>query len=378
MVINPCSILIMIPKSIVFLFLGFCLSQFMPQNLGANQRGRAKVDDEKVHLFPGTGIFFKNRDPYNDQEAQQWFLEATELQKADEISDALKMYEKFTKRRCDFVVDMKGSSVLIGPESIYRAAMIREKQGDWKKAYDYLQLIAKAYVRYDFDRISASLMRIAERIATEELPKKWGVVPRLRSGSEDRERLNQIVEFSRGPKYAPRALMVLAEIALKDSKDDEAVIALEKLVNFYPDHYLAEKAYFMLGNIHKDFVSGPSYDQGATLDALNYYEDYLILFDEVPRKGTDETSEQFQIRKEETLKRKKLVQEGRNQMRESLAQSKLEVGRFLENYGKYFLVRWQELGNQPALQFYNEAITTAPESAAAREAEKRVADLRNE
>ena len=195
------------------------------------------------------------------------------------------------------------------------------------------------------------------------LPKKWGVVPRLRSGSEDRERLNQIVELSRGPKYAPRALMVLAEIALKDSKDDDAVIALEKLVNFYPEHYLAEKAYFMLGNIHKDFVSGPSYDQGATLHALNYYEDYLILFDELPSKGTDETPEEYSIRKEETLKRKKLVQEGRNQMRESLAQSKLrgraDLLKIMENI---FLVRWQELGNQPALQFYNEAITTAPES----------------
>lgn len=378
MVINPCSILIMIPKFTIFLFLGFCLSQFMPQNLGANQRGRDKMDDEKVHIFPGTGIFFKNRDPYDDQEAKKWFLEATELQKADKISGALKFYEKFTKRRSDLVLDVEGNQVLIGPESVFRAAMIREKQGDWKKAFDYLQLVAKAYVRYDFDRISSSLMRIAERIATEDLPKKWGVVPRLRSGSEDRERLNQIVELSRGPKYAPRALMILAEIALKDSKDDDAVIALEKLVNFYPEHYLAEKAYFMLGNIHKDFVSGPSYDQGATLHALNYYEDYLILFDELPSKGTDETPEEYSIRKEETLKRKKLVQEGRNHMRESLAQSKLEVGRFVENYGKFFLLRWKELGNQPALQFYNEAITTAPESMAAREAEKRVADLRNE
>jgi hypothetical protein len=40
------------------------------------------------------------------------------------------------------------------------------------------------------------------------------------------------------------------------------------------------------------------------------------------------------------------------------------------------MVRWQELGNKPALQFYNEAITTAPESNAARVAEKKVAELR--
>ena len=40
------------------------------------------------------------------------------------------------------------------------------------------------------------------------------------------------------------------------------------------------------------------------------------------------------------------------------------------------MVRWKELGNGPALQFYNEAITTAPESEAARVAEKEVAKLR--
>lgn len=346
--------------------------------MGANPRGRTKGEEEKVYLFPGTGFFIKNRDPYQDEQAHKWFLEAVKLQRSGELSDALKLFEKFSKRRCDLIVDFEGASVLIGPESIYRAALIRERQGDWKKAFDHLQLVAKAYVRYDFERVASSLMRLAERIATEDLPKKWGFVPRLRSGSEDRERLNQIVELSRGPKFAPRALMVLAEISLKDNKHEEAVDALERLVNYYPEHYLAEKSYFMLGNIHKNFVSGPSYDQGSTLQALHYYEDYIILFEEVPRRGADETQEQFQERKEEALKRKKLAREGRNEMRESLAQSKLEIGKYVEQYGKYFLVRWKELGNQPALQFYNQAITTAPESTAAREAEVRVAELRNE
>jgi outer membrane protein assembly factor BamD len=221
-------------------------------------------------------------------------------------------------------------------------------------------------------------MRIAELLATAELPKKWGVIPRLRSGSDDRERLNQIVELSRGPQFAPRALMVLAEISLQDDKDEEAVNALERLVNYYPDHYLSEKAYFKLGQIHKDFVSGPSYDQGSTLNALNYFEDYLILYDQPPRQGPDETISNYQQRIKESAERKKMAQTNKNKMRASLAQSKLEIGRYVENYGKYFLTHWEKLGNEPALQFYNQAITTAPESGAAREAEMRVAELRND
>ena len=377
MVIHNRSILVMFSKTIFF-SVTICILTIGFYQADANPRAPKKSDEVKTYLFPGTGFFIKNRDPYKDNEAKEWFLEAIELQRADELSGALKLFEKFTKRRCDLIIDFENTPTLIGPESIYRAAMIREKQGDWKKSFDHLQLIAKAYVRYDFERVASSLMRIAEQIATEDLPKKWGVVPRLRSGSEDRERFNQIVELSRGPKFAPRALLVLAEISLKDDKIDEAVDALERLVNYYPDHYHCEKAYFMLGEIHQGFVSGPSYDQGSTLQALNYYEDYLILFEQSPPRGANESQEQFELRIKESSERKELARKGRQAMRESLAQSKLEVGKYVEQYGKYFLVRWQELGNQPALQFYNQAITTAPESDAAREAEKSVAKLRNE
>lgn len=377
MVIHNRSILVMFSKTIFFSVV-ICILTIGFYQADANPRAPKKSDEVKTYLFPGTGFFIKNRDPYKDDEAKEWFLEAIELQRADELSDALKLFEKFTKRRCDLIIDFENTPTLIGPESIYRAAMIREKQGDWKKSFDHLQLIAKAYVRYDFERVASSLMRIAEQIATEDLPKKWGVVPRLRSGSEDRERFNQIVELSRGPKFAPRALLVLAEISLKDDKIDEAVDALERLVNYYPDHYHCEKAYFMLGEIYQGFVSGPSYDQGATLQALNYYEDYLILFEQSPPRGANESQEQYELRIKESSERKELARKGRQAMRESLAQSKLEVGKYVEQYGKYFLVRWQELGNQPALQFYNQAITIAPESDAAREAEKSVAKLRNE
>ena len=279
MVIHNRSILVMFSKTIFF-SVAICILTLGFEQADANPRAPKQTDEVKTYLFPGTGFFIKNRDPYEDDEAREWFLEAIELQRTDELSDALKLFEKFTKRRCDLIIDFENTPTLIGPESIYRAAMIREKQGDWKKSFDHLQLIAQAYVRYDFERVASSLMRIAEQIATEDLPKKWGVVPRLRSGAEDRERFNQIVELSRGPKFAPRALLVLAEISLKDDKTDEAVDALERLVNYYPDHYHCEKAYFMLGEIHQGFVSGPSYDQGSTLQALNYYEDYLILFEQ--------------------------------------------------------------------------------------------------
>ena len=69
--------------------------------------------------------------------------------------------------------------------------------------------------------------------------------------------MNQIAGLARGPKFAPRALMALSEIAIKDNKEDEAVDALERLINLYPDNYLCEKAYFQLAQIFENRVAGP-------------------------------------------------------------------------------------------------------------------------
>ena len=117
--------------------------------------------------------------------------------------------------------------------------------------------------------------------------------------------------------------------------------------------------------------------QGSTLKALNFFEDYLILFDRSPPQGKYEADSAYQHRLKLAVDRKKHAQKSKRDMRQILAESKVEIGKYVENYGKYFILRWKELGNKPALQFYNEAITTAPESEAARVAEQRVAALRS-
>ena len=63
-----------------------------------------KTTDEEQHLFPGTGFFIKDRSPYDDSEAKKMFLDADELHLKGEISSALKLYEKFSKRRSDFIL----------------------------------------------------------------------------------------------------------------------------------------------------------------------------------------------------------------------------------------------------------------------------------
>ena len=376
MVLNPCSVLTftMISKIFTFFIFLFISINFVDAQNNV-KRGASNAAEE--YLFPGTGFFIKNRKPYDANQAEAWFREAYNLEKQQEKNDSLKIYEKFSKRRSDANIEIDGRTFQIGPESLFRAAKIREEKGDWSKSFEHLRLIAQAYTNYDFELVAESLMRISERLAKDKLPRKWGVIPRFRSGTQDRSRLNQIAGLARGPRFAPRALMALAEISIKDEKTEEAIDALDRLVNLYPENYLCEKAYFLLATIYKSKVGGPSYDQGATLKALNFFEDYLILYANPPAQNASETSTDYQARVDETILRKSDAEEGRREMREILAASKVEVGEYVEKYGKFYLTRWRELGDGPAIQFYNEAITTAPESSAARKAEKNIARLRS-
>ena len=375
MVCNPCSILvnIMIPKTYIYSFFIFLSLIFAEAQTGRQNRGAAS--DEKQYLFPGTGFFVKNRLPYDEEEAKAWFKEAFTLQNQGKEKKALSLYEKFSKRRTDATLKIQDIVFKVGPESLYRAAAIREKKGELSKSFDHLRLIAKAYNDYDFEIVAESLMRVSEKLASGKIPKKWGFIPRFRSGSKDRYRLSQIADLARGPKFAPRALMALAEISIKDDKEEEAIDALERLINLYPENHLSEKAYFLMATIYRKLSSGASYDQSKSTKALNYFEDYLILFPNIPPRGTHETENQFNERRQEFNVRKNLAEKGRVEMREILATSKLELGSYIEDYGKYYLTNWKKLGDGPALQFYNEAITIAPESEAARKAEIKISNL---
>jgi hypothetical protein len=226
---------------ILLLFFAFGLIELSAVSPGDSRRYQSNPSADKDYLFPGTGFFKKNRDPIDSEQAKEWFLTAESKEKSGDLGKALDLYENFAKRRSDATLSRNNELVQIGPESLYRASMIREKRGDWQKSFEHMKLIAEAYTEYDFERVAESLMRIAERLAKEKLPRKWGFVPRFRSGNKDRMRLDQIAGLARGPKFAPRALMALAEIAEKDNKEDESIDAWS---TFTPITIFARKRIF--------------------------------------------------------------------------------------------------------------------------------------
>jgi len=143
--------------------------------------------------------------------------------------------------------------------------------------------------------------------------------------------------------YAPLCLMEVARGHQYLGNNLEAIDALDRMVNNYAGSVLAPDAYLRLAELHSAQVEGPYYDQAETNQAITYDEDFMILFPSDHKIAAAALS--------------------LDQMKKMLAESKMKIGDF------YFYKR----NNYPAARvFYNEAITSYPDSDVAKRARVRL------
>jgi outer membrane protein assembly factor BamD len=172
------------------------------------------------------------------------------------------------------------------------------------------------------------------------------IFPGFKQYGTSAKQFEQIVRNAPYSDYAPLALMNIALVSEQINEPEEAIDALDRLINYYPQSMLAPDAYYNLAQTYSDLVQGYEYDQGSTRRAISYYEDFLILFPSSHLTGEVEAN----LRNMENL----------------LASSRLNLGDF------YYYFR---NNNTAALVFYNEAITIEADSEAAAEARLRIADI---
>ena len=140
--------------------------------------------------------------------------------------------------------------------------------------------------------------------------------------------------------------MNIAIVSEREQNPEDAIDALDRLINYYPQSMLASDAYYRTAQTYSNLINGVEYDQGSTRQAISYYEDFLILFPQSSFIGE--------------------VESNLAKMQDLLARSRLNLGDFFYDYRS---------NNTAALVFYNETITIAPESEAAEEARARIADI---
>lgn len=220
-------------------------------------------------------------------------------------------------------------------------------EGKWGKAFKNLQEIISKHPNYEnFNQVLSAQFDCATALMEGARGRILWIIPGFKQPNLAARQFEQIVRNAPYSDFAPLALMNIAIVSENEQRPEDAVDALDRLINYYPQSMLAPDAYYNMAQTYSNLVSGPQYDQGSTRQAISYYEDFLILFPQSSYLGEVESN---------------LIT-----MEDLLARSRLNLGDFFYNY---------RANNTAALVFYNETITIAPESEAAEEARTRIADI---
>ncbi len=248
---------------------------------------------------------------------------------------AIKDYQRVTRRYVNS---------LYASEAYYRMAHLRLGRQEYFKAFEAFQTIVVRYPNTSrFNEIIGEQYRIASALLDGARNRMLGFIPGFKAPDRAIIYFEQILVNAPYSDYAPLALMNIARAHQKADSDAEAIDALDRMINFYPQSLLAPDAYLKLAQTHASLVDGPAYDQASTREAITYFEDFMILF---PSDSNVADAER-----------------GLGDMKQMLAESKMRIADFYFNRRSNY---------KAARVFYNEAITVYPDSTIAAEAREQL------
>ncbi len=263
---------------------------------------------------------------------------ARTAEERDSKGTAIRSYNKVAK---------KYPASVYAPEALYRSGKLYLARKQYFKAFDNLSQVATRYPNTKhFNEIIGEEYRIASALLDGARNRYWGVIPGFKNVERGIQYFEVIVAQAPYSDYAPLALMNKARGHLKEREWEETIDSLDRMINSYPQSLLAPDAYLKLAQTHAQLVDGPAYDQGSTKEAITYFEDFLILF---PNDANIPAAAK-----------------GLDSMKQVLAESKITIGDF------YFKKRRNYTA---ARVFYNEAITSYPDSPVAAKAKQKLAEV---
>lgn len=252
---------------------------------------------------------------------------------------AIKTYQAIAKRY---------PNSIYAPEAFYRSARLRLAGRDYTKAFeDYQQVLSRYPNTRRFNEIIGEQYRIASAMLDGARGRMlWGLLPGFTQRDKALEYFETILANAPYSDYAPLSLMNIARGHQKLGNTENAIDALDRMINNYGQSLLAPDAYLKLAQTHASLVDGPYYDQGATREAITYFTDFMLLF-----PGDTNIAG---------------AEKGLDGMKTMLAESKIRMADF------YF---YKRSNFKAARVFYNEAITAYPESAVAAKAKARLVEV---
>ena len=237
---------------------------------------------------------------------------------------------------------------IYAPEALYRSARLELARKGYVKAFENFQQVIGRYPNSKrFNEIVGEQYRIASSLLDGARGRMmFGLLPGFTNRERGLEYFETILVNAPYSDYAPLSLMNIARGHQSLKQTENAVDALDRMINNYPQSLLTPDAYLKIAQTHATLVDGPYYDQAATKESITYFTDFMLLFPSDSNIGAAE--------------------KGLDGMKTMLAESKMKMADF------YFYKR----SNYTAAKiFYNEAITSYPDSAVAKRAKLRLADV---
>jgi outer membrane protein assembly factor BamD len=233
------------------------------------------------------------------------------------------------------------------PEALQRRGRILLRQNRFQAAFRCFQSILDRYPDYpDYEGVVDLEFQTAECLMVGHRNYFWGKVPGFKDRTGAIEFFRQIVDRAPYGDRAPHALMNIAHLGLRIGETATTIDALERIIDEYSMSPLAPEALLMLAKVYRDRVPGPAYDQRAVQEALNCYQEFLILFPDSPQAEEAEA--------------------GFMEAMELRAAGQLNMGNFYYD---------RRQNPRAALPYYEEAIKIAPESRAADRARERISAI---
>ena len=232
----------------------------------------------------------------------------------------------------------------VAKEAAYNRGIYLFNKEKWKDSFQAFSVLKEYHP--DFPQLNSVIelqFQCAENTMNKEKKKAFGF---SKSNTYNAEAIPLFLAYTKLYPYnenAPLALLYSAKVSESDKEYETAIVSLKALINIYPDSEYTAEAYFLIAHIYSEFIKGPEYDLESTREAIRYCEDFIALY---PQHEDIATIEVLYER-----------------MLNSLATNRVLLADYY-----YFNKR----DNIAAIIFYNEAITIAPNSQAAIEAQERL------
>jgi outer membrane protein assembly factor BamD len=262
----------------------------------------------------------------------------------EQFEYALSLYDKknYKEAKAEFEKLLKHfPKSLEAAESQYYLGLIEQEQGNLYEAYlSYQKVIDKYPFSERIPQIIEHEYKIAERFMSGEKRKTMGL--NLPVENPAIEIFTKVIENSTYGTLAPAAQYKLGLVLKGLGRYYEAEDAFNKVITNYPDSEWIEAANFQIASCRAAVSKGSSYDQGATKEAKEKFEEFV-------KEHPDAT-----------LSRD--AQNNIERLNEQEAEGSYNIGRFYEKQKAY----------EAARIYYNEVINNYANSAWAAKALERL------